>query len=58
MFAVVPRVVMGRVSYNVLLRGFNDRVEISEMSNCDDNECIDCPYSENCNGQMCFFAEV
>lgn len=58
MFSVVPRVVMARASYSVLLRDFNDKVEITEMSNNDNNECVDCPYSENCNGQICFFAEV
>lgn len=58
MFSVVPRAVMAHASYSVLVRGFNDRVEIYEMSNNGNSECDNCPYSEDCNGQMCFFAEV
>lgn len=58
MFSVVPRAVMARASYSVLLHDFNDILEVIEISNDGNNECADCPYSENCNGQMCFFSEV
>lgn len=57
-FFVVPRVVMARASYSVVLDKFDDIVMLCDMTEENNNECSDCPYSENCNGQMCFFAEV
>lgn len=57
-FSVVPRAVMARASYSVVLDKFDDIVMLCDMTEDSNNECVECPFSENCNGQMCFFAEV
>lgn len=57
-FCVVPRVVMARASYSVVLDNLNDNIMLVDFNEYADNECTDCPYYENCNGQMCLFAEV
>ena len=53
-FFVVPRAVMSRASYSVVLDNFNDTVMLIDFRDNNDNECNDCPYSENCNGHVFF----
>lgn len=37
---------------------FNSRHVSMVLADDDETECAECQYSENCNGQMCFFSMI
>ena len=57
-FSIVPRVLKARASHSVVLDKFDDIVNIAIYDDNIDTECNECPYTENCNGQMCFFSMI